>query len=263
MVTISSLLPPSGSFFKAATTKPLSPLQALAERDPERAQKIEETQNQLRQTLASLKSSKTDVAEQRKASAQQKIQRIKEQIKTLRMMSSMDPKIIARQLAQLSKELASAIKDYASAGGTAIMGTDTSTSSSATAVAPVEQASQDNTKQQADSFIAQESDILVPKDNNAENPVFSAVSASDSKDKQTPSVSSPNGDDEFINEIKKLVEEIKTMMRQQKARLKHDTDPFAEQDIRETERALREISQTLSAMSNASGTHVGTLNISI
>jgi hypothetical protein len=271
MVTVSSFLhPTSNNFLKKLSDKSVTPLQALAERDPERARTIQETHNQLRQTLDSLKSSQTDIAEQRKAIAQQKIQHIKEQIKTLRMMSSMDPKIITRQLAQLSKELASAIKDYASAGGTAMIdagagagaGIGTPTSQHATS----SDAHQKETPQQVEDFTAPTSTMTTSEQdqlNHLQNTVFSA----DNKKQQTPILPTKNPHDAFISEVKKLADEIKIMLRLQKARLKHDTDPFAMKDVKETERALRDIDQTLRAMPfSSSADHlssIGMLNISV
>lgn len=69
-----------------------------------------------RQAIAQLRSSEQDGAQWKKADAAQKIQHLKDQIRMLRMMGGIgDPKSNLRQIAQLSKELAAAAREYSSA----------------------------------------------------------------------------------------------------------------------------------------------------
>jgi len=73
--------------------------------------RAEEALNKLKQVTDSQK-------DERKAAAREKIERLKKELQTLRMMAgSGDPKAIARQAKRIAAELASAAKEYASAGG--------------------------------------------------------------------------------------------------------------------------------------------------
>ncbi|WP_428481248.1 hypothetical protein [Pyruvatibacter mobilis] len=58
-----------------------------------------------------------DPTEARKARAKQKIEEIKKQLEALRVLAAVNPEAAARQAARLSRELATAVKEYASAGG--------------------------------------------------------------------------------------------------------------------------------------------------
>lgn len=67
-----------------------------------------------------------DPSEARKARARQKIEEIKKQLEALRVLAAVNPEAAARQAARLSRELATAVKEYASAGGdtSSLSGTD-------------------------------------------------------------------------------------------------------------------------------------------
>ena len=80
----------------------------------EKHAKNKETQLQL-ETLKR----QSDPAEARKARAREKIEQIKKQLEALRMLANIDPEAAARQAARLSRELAAAVREYASAGGDA------------------------------------------------------------------------------------------------------------------------------------------------
>lgn len=67
--------------------------------------------------------------QQRKAAAKAKVDRLKKELETLRLMSGGDSKAIARRAAQIARELASAAKEYASSGGSGMAAGGTAQSS--------------------------------------------------------------------------------------------------------------------------------------
>lgn len=97
------------------TAAPL--LEAMEKLDPERAGALKKQQGEAQNLIKQLGSSQSDASEQRKAAAAEKVQRIKEKLKALRLLATVNPKAAARQAAQLSRELAQATKEYANASG--------------------------------------------------------------------------------------------------------------------------------------------------
>lgn len=109
---------PSRTGAKQKSSAPGDPLLAALEKaDPEKARALRKQLEESRSILERIKSAKVDVDEQRKAAAQEKIQRIKEELKALRMLASVNPEAAARRAAQLSRQLSAAVKEYASASG--------------------------------------------------------------------------------------------------------------------------------------------------
>lgn len=72
-----------------------------------------------RAAAETLKSRSSQASEDRKAAARQKVEQLKARLQMLRSMASVDPKGTARLAAQLARELGSAVKAYAAAGGNA------------------------------------------------------------------------------------------------------------------------------------------------
>jgi len=130
----SSVQPP-----KTAAQKKISQedtiLASLDKTDPDKAKAFRAEQEQLRQTIEQLQASKSKASSDRKEAARQKIQQIKAQIQALRLMAATDPKAAARQAAHLARELASAAKEYANAGGGSDAAASTSTASATSAAA--------------------------------------------------------------------------------------------------------------------------------
>ncbi|HBC07328.1 MAG TPA: hypothetical protein DC046_07060 [Rhodospirillaceae bacterium] len=109
---------PSRTGSKQKSSAPGDPLLAALEKaDPEKARALRKQLDESKSILERIKSAKVDVNEQRKAAAQEKIQRIKEELKALRMLASVNPEAAARRAAQLSRQLSAAVKEYASASG--------------------------------------------------------------------------------------------------------------------------------------------------
>lgn len=99
-----SLLTPSKT---ADTTAREDRLKAAAEARLREARAAAET----------LKARSSQASEDRKAAARQKVEQLKARLQMLRSMATVDPKGTARLAAQLARELGSAVKAYAAAGG--------------------------------------------------------------------------------------------------------------------------------------------------
>lgn len=257
----------SAPFIKAMQTRAQSPFAALAKTDPERAHMLQDVHARLGQALSTARSSKTNIKEQAKAAAREKITRIKEQIKNLRMLAAgADPKSIAQQAARLAKELAAAVKDYASAGGTdvitssAVMPTNNAPATDSVqadvnpdAVTDDPEAFSDldltfaGSKDEAvliDEGVVDDSGQLQEKDLN-DNPF-----ATDKTEQDRQNFALPAGnqeDREFATEVKKMIDELKTLLRMQRARLK-DTDKDAQDDIKDGEKALEDATKSVQAI---------------
>jgi hypothetical protein len=106
--------------YVAPGKKPLSSqkylLDTIQKTDPEKADALKKKLDDAEHAIVQLRSGKSHAAQSRKAAAAQKIKRIKEEIQILLRMGG-DPKVIARKIAKLSKELAAAAHDYASSDG--------------------------------------------------------------------------------------------------------------------------------------------------
>ena len=103
---------------KKETSTQSSPLTtAIEEANPEKADELKKNLEQSQAILKQLESSKQDINEQRRTAAAEKIQQIKEKLKALRLLMPVDPEAVARQVKQLARELAQAVREYVRAGG--------------------------------------------------------------------------------------------------------------------------------------------------
>lgn len=91
-------------------------LENIAKKDPARAATLKAGLSRVDETIANLERSKRDIDSDRKEAALQKIDRLKKELQLLRLRSAGDPKTAARMAARLSRELASAVRDYGGAG---------------------------------------------------------------------------------------------------------------------------------------------------
>lgn len=88
---------------------------AAAGMKPEDVPKLRDQQAKLADTLDSLHAARKSLKQQLKEAAEQRIAFIKAQIDALKKMGAMaDPKAAAREAASLAKQLAGAVRDYAS-----------------------------------------------------------------------------------------------------------------------------------------------------
>lgn len=91
-------------------------------KDAEASTALEEKRRKSDEVLRQLKHATDSMKHDRKAAAQQKVERLKRELENLRRFSGGDPKAIARQAARIARELGQAAKEYSSAGGGASMG---------------------------------------------------------------------------------------------------------------------------------------------
>lgn len=84
---------------------------------PEEVDSWQQQIDDSKRVLSQLQSSRSDINEQRKAAAQQKLDQLKARIQMLRMMAAVNPEAAAKMAKQLARELASAAKEYAAASG--------------------------------------------------------------------------------------------------------------------------------------------------
>ncbi len=84
---------------------------------PEEVDSWQQQIDDSKRVLSQLQSSHSNINEQRKAAAQQKVDQLKARIQMLRMMAAVNPEAAAKMAKQLARELASAAKEYAAASG--------------------------------------------------------------------------------------------------------------------------------------------------
>jgi hypothetical protein len=174
-------------------------------------------QEKLRQTLAQLENAKTDINEQRKEAAREKIARIKARLAALRLAGG-DPKKIAREVARLARELAAVARDYAGAdGGAADSSGVFSQSPAGAAIAAAPAAAGTETGAQA-----------------AEPPAAQPAAAQD--------------DGSFAREARRLLDELKNLMRGAKRRR---AGKHGDADAAQANDALRSAEQAVSGLAAA------------
>ena len=87
--------------------------------DPERQQALNQKAAEAQQAIETLEATEEVRDDQRQSEALRKIEEIKARLHALRFFAGVNPKAAARQVAQLSEDLAAAVKDYVAAGGNA------------------------------------------------------------------------------------------------------------------------------------------------
>lgn len=236
MVTIPPFLTPGAAAKEAGLFKPL---------DPEKAKKFENAKAALQQALKTAKEAPNEINRQRKAMAAEKIKRIKEQLKTLKQMPGADPKMIARMAARLARDLAQALKEYASAGAT---GSEVQAAGGggAGASAPVSSA------QASDESAVSENADGIKAYASAQGLVDDSGFPVD-KSSDPEMVWKKDDDSEFMNEAKRLMDELRNIIKMQrirsgpKERFKRDDVADAEKAMQDMERAFQSAQRALSA----------------
>jgi hypothetical protein len=232
---------------KAAATKPAASLyDYLKTQDPALAKKTEETTRNLQNVLTALKSSKTDLAAQRKAAAAQKVAQIKQAIQALKLSSIVDPKMVARVAARLAKELATAVKEYASVGGASALSVASSSpgdqNKAADAATPT-QGAEGQVNPDADTGQVKAVQSYEARQNDA------AAKADHSDDRKIGT--SANGDDAFKKDVSDTIEELRKLLRKNKGLL--SGDKRSEDNVVEAEKALKESEKILATLVTGSG----------
>lgn len=229
----------------------------IAKTDPEKAKQAKEQQDKGNTILQQLQSMKTDQNAERKEAARQKVEQLKKQIQALRMMAGGDPKAAARRAAQLARELSAATKEYASAGGKASELGDVST--------PATQSAQSTpaTDAQGTAPAQTTKGALSPPP----TPDVAAASATDSIDMpqgSEPATKAPasdivnqkiaeanksqaerEADTLFSNDVRKLLNDLKQIVKSAQQKLRDGGESGETQDTRDAQKALREVEQSL------------------
>lgn len=233
----------------------LSPFKPL---DPEKAEDFAKTKAVLQQTLHAMKNSRNDIAQQKKAMAQQKVARIKEALKSLKQMAFADPKAMARMASRLARELASAIKEYASAGATS---TEISTASASTDGAVPNEATNatEGTENQTEPYADTNMEMTMTEaDIEAET-----AGTADTKDEkfqlyektqnfgtdQDDSKTTRKKDDDspFIKDAKEVMDELRNLIKMLRA--KAGKKPFMQKDdVSDAEKALKEVKSAFASL---------------
>ena len=108
---------------KAATEKPAAPLAALLKADAASSSKAADKASEKTEAARTAATSLEDMQKQRrdalKAQAKAQVMALIERIRTLKQFASDNPQVMAKQLAAITKDLKSALKAYADAGGAA------------------------------------------------------------------------------------------------------------------------------------------------
>lgn len=214
------------------------------------------------------------MAQSKKELAAKNITRIKEQIKILKMMGG-DPKVIARQIAQLAGELASAVREYSSGAGGGVSTTDVASSGLLTTGAndPVMAATNASDSAVTGDTVAM-SDNGSKTSNVAEDAAASALPTATltestvqrndiSKQKLKADIlqivgktdqqfSEAKANQEFINEVRSLTVQIKSLAEQQKHRLHKTGNQSSNQDFTKINQSLEDIERSLRHISKIS-----------
>jgi hypothetical protein len=93
-----------------------SVIEGVRRDDTTAAEVLERKLAEAKQAVEQLSVMRKGMAQSRKADAAEKVKRIKAEIQALRMAGG-DPKMIARRIAQLARELAAAVHEYAAGSG--------------------------------------------------------------------------------------------------------------------------------------------------
>lgn len=231
-------IPPAGT--RAAAPSLLKPL------DPEKAKKFEETKRALQQALDATKNAPNEMNKQRKAMAAQKVARIKEQLKALKQMgAAADPKMVARMAAQLARDLAQALKEYAAAGATTTEVQSTGGATPAPSAAPAK----DQPAEAASDMPAEaaavpttdpattEAEAVQDKGSKAYSQAQNLGNKQENSD-EPKTVQQKDDDRPFLEEARKVLEELKNLIKLQ--RLRHGPKEFMKRDeVSDAEKALK------------------------
>lgn len=243
--------------------RPIEPMLAALERaDPENADELRRKADEADSLIQQVKGAYDDANEQRKANAWAKIERIKAELKMLRLLAAVNPKAAARRAAQLSRELAAAVKEYNLAGGTGAGGNVTA---SALTLAPAQgaQAGGDGTSGAADG-----SSVAIPSaadvqptlagdasggaiaDNGAANGDDNGDDGGNDKtrkafqahyDARQKSFDAAHADREFARAVEEIKNALKRILELVRKKLREKDDSSADQAIRDGERALNAV----------------------
>ncbi len=239
-------------------------LDAVARKDPAKAQELKEKQEKADSLLNQLAATRKDVNTQRKEAARQKIEQIKAQLKALRFMAGANPKAAAQQAKQLARELSSAVKDYAASGG-GMSGIDTAGAGmSAAPAGDAQAAGAASAPAEAPAAATTGEATAVPQASvqdtaggakDAEQP--GTIATAETREEKTPAAEAQpapgeSEDDAFKREIKRIMQELKNVIEDARRKLRHDAKTegngrtmTAERDLNDAGKALAETEKAL------------------
>jgi hypothetical protein len=258
----------------------------IRETDPKNADALEKQLSDNNQVIAQLRNSKVYGAQSKKAAAAEKLKRIKAEIQILKTMGG-DPKIVAKQIARLAKELAVAAREYASANGSTspeqAVSTDAATNTSGNNVAALNTVASGTTNIGATvsagvsaTVGSGEKSAPEEKDKKADD----ATQGQDSASKTMTGAALAEGarqyqetqrqkfkddlqeqgakimkktleavaDREFANDVRQVAARLKALANLVKQRLHHKGDHKADQAISQTGQKLAEVEKSVSAI---------------
>jgi len=280
-----------------ANTAEKSILDSINQTNPEKANALEKRLEDTKQAEAQLRAVGQTMSQSKKASAAEKVKRIKDQIKMLKMMGG-DPKMIARQIAQLARELSSASKEYAEGAGGSAPSQDNTASANiaANAVAGnntssvVAQSSvtkdlaETSTSVSATTLSSDTARSVGTADNAADaastvstEPTRATMAESSrqyeetTRQKQNDDLQKKIGEirqksseatatREFVEEVRRLAAQLKALGNQQKLRLHQIGEQTVNQDLNQTNQALAETEKSVSSIATGSMTSTITIN---
>ena len=254
----------------------------IRQTDPKNADALEKQLSDSKEVVAQLRNSKVYGAQSKKAAAAEKLKRIKAEMQMLKTMGG-DPRIVAKQIARLAKELAAAAREYVSAGGTIspdqTASADTATSASGNNVAALNTVASRATDSGAVSAsvaaTAGSGEKSVPGEKDAESD--DATKEQDSASTTTTGAALAEGarqyqetqqqkfkddlqeqgakimkktleavaDREFANDVSIVAARLKALAKMVKQRLQKAGDHKADQDIKQTDQALAEVEKSV------------------
>ena len=202
----------------------------------ESAQKNEQAKQALNTLLKASKNSTKEINDNKKANAKARLLEVAKRIQQLKLNFTGDPKILARMLGALVKELKQIIKEYGSALGSDSFGTSSytyTTSVNTKAQDPVaaDVASAATTaNEQSDSASAESAanDAITTAETTektTQEPQEAANSNTQPTDKTNEnSALKPKEEDEFVKMARKALDDLKTLFKIAKAAVKFTYD---------------------------------------
>lgn len=267
-------------------------LLALEKSDGGGADLLKKRQLENQNILKQLESSRTEMSEQRKAAAAEKVQRIKQKLQMLRLLASINPKAAAKQAAQLSRELAQAVREYsggdtttsltqpAANAGAAVTSVSAQTADSEDmdgtgSVAMPVVATADQTAQDGEQMAEEGGETSAQKDAvMAANPSAARQSLEDiAKNKEdeenafrahiqekiaasSESMAKTRADSEFSKEVEDVKNTLRNILNMVKKKFEEKNDSAADHDIREAENALYEAKVSVNTNAVASAVNI-------
>ncbi|ESQ85772.1 hypothetical protein AEAC466_00945 [Asticcacaulis sp. AC466] len=229
-------------------TKDLTPREQA--RQAEAAAKLQTA----RDVIKVMAKSRTDQRAQANAMARQKVEMLKQRLKMLQMSSVGNPAGVARQVAQIAKELAAAVKSYVAAGGSAAdVGIATPQNTEAPSGDVAQKADAAAQAAPPDAEKASDDPSSDPKaagdkTGEAKNPYDKAIDALNTQAAKSGKAAAEKQEDaDFLTGVKALKQKLKELLAHAKAGLgqSNDTD--------EADTAMKALEKELANLENGAG----------